>query len=81
MNKHDKMVLREIAREYEVKQNQITFLEGYHSGDKLTKIVFRIRYNKFETIVYSCCPYFAWDTAENKLTVTLYENTRVKNYN
>ena len=77
MNKYDKMVLRAIAKEYNVKANQITFLEGDHVNDRLTKVVFKIRYNMYENIVYSCMPYFGYDSVENKLTVTLYQNCRI----
>lgn len=71
MKKYDKMVLREIAKEYEVKQSKVTFLESFSLDGKMTKVTFRIYYNRFENIVYECEPYILGES------VTLYQNRRI----
>ena len=54
MKKYDKMVLRAIAKEFDVTQNRVTFLESFSHGGFITRLTFRIEYNKFENVVYEC---------------------------
>ena len=50
MKKYDKMVLRAIANEFDVIQGKVTFLESFSRGGFITRLTFRIEYNKFENI-------------------------------
>ena len=54
MKKYDKMVLRAIAKEFDITQNRVTFLESFSRGGFITRLTFRIEYNKFENVVYEC---------------------------
>ena len=71
MKKYDKMVLRAIAKEFDVKQSKVTFLESFSSGGFITRLTFGIQYNKFENIIYECNTSFLSDT------VTLEDIVRV----
>ena len=66
MNKYDKMVLRAIAKAFEVKQSKVTFLESFSSGKLITRLTFRIQYNSFENIVYECNTSFEVDNVTLK---------------
>ena len=62
MKKYDKMVLKAIANEFDVIQGKVTFLETFSRGGFITRLTFRIEYNKFENIVYECNTSFLSDT-------------------